>query len=255
MVRKFPQCQSGVKVSLSNRSPSSSEVTESPLASVSDLTQVQPFSHPYLYLTLWSKESSVNCHNYSFFFNGVLPFFFYNNFIYFLIYLIIALDFMVGFCCTIAGSPAWHSLLLLLQKTLTLQRRNICLWLPLLSRQPCDMSRRIACNTWRQKKFLAPGHKVMQRQSWDSKWNPLIPKPLVGRPELGGSCRQSSKVPHGTLRQASSPAGETKWGAGGGHMRRHVLLLLFSSPQKSRACAQDRHALPHDSPSAWTTAS
>lgn len=48
--------------------------------------------------------------------------------LYFLIYLIIALDFMVGFCYTIAGSPGWHSLLLLLQKTLSLQRRNISLW-------------------------------------------------------------------------------------------------------------------------------
>ena len=51
MVRKFPQCQSGVRVSLSNRSLSSSEVTESPLASVSDLTQVTPFSHPTLPLS------------------------------------------------------------------------------------------------------------------------------------------------------------------------------------------------------------
>lgn len=129
--------------------------------------------------------------------------------LYFLIYLIIALDFMVGFCYTIAGSPGWHSLLLLLQKTLSLQRRNISLWPSLLSQQLCDVSRRIARNMWRQNKFMALGHKVMQRQSWDSKWSSLIPKPLVGRPELGGCCRQSSKVPHSTLRQASSPAGET----------------------------------------------
>ena len=39
-IRKFPECHSGVMVSLPNRSPSFLEVTESLLASVSDLTQV-----------------------------------------------------------------------------------------------------------------------------------------------------------------------------------------------------------------------
>ena len=171
--------------------------------------------------------------------------FFFIVTLYFLIYLIIALDFIVGFCCTIAVSPAWYSLLLLLQKTLTLQGRNTCLWLPLLSQQPCDMSRRFTRNTWRQKKFLAPGHKVTQRQSWDSKWNPLIPKPLVGRPELGGSCRWSSKVPHGALRQASCPAGETKWGAGGGHTVEICPnpLSLFS-PEKQSLCSRWTRSSP-----------
>ena len=171
--------------------------------------------------------------------------FFFIVTLYFLIYLIIALDFIVGFCCTIAVSPAWYSLLLLLQKTLTFQGRNTCLWLPLLSQQPCDMSRRFTRNTWRQKKFLAPGHKVTQRQSWDSKWNPLIPKPLVGRPELGGSCRWSSKVPHGALRQASCPAGETKWGAGGGHTVETCPnpLSLFS-PEKQSLCSRWTRSSP-----------
>ena len=166
--------------------------------------------------------------------------------IYFFNWKIITLDFVVGFSCTAAGSPAWHSLLLLLlQKTLTLQRRNICLWPPLLSQQPCVMSHRISRNMWRQKKFLAPGHQVRQRQSWDSKWSPLIPKPLVGRPELGGCCRPSSKVPHSALRQASSPDGETKWGAGDGHIAETcpAPVSLFS-PEKQSLCPRWTRSSP-----------
>ena len=52
-------------MSLPNRSLSFLEVTESLLASVSDLTQVQPLSHPTLPLfDSLVKRVSVNYHNY-----------------------------------------------------------------------------------------------------------------------------------------------------------------------------------------------
>ena len=106
------------------------------------------------------------------------------------------------------------------------EKEYICLLPPWLPQQPCDVVS--ADLTWRVKTrgsggFTSSSTKL-EKQSQDSNWGALVPKPMGREQEEGGGYRWSSKVPWGPLWQAALLCVKPGEGQQVARLWRHVQL-------------------------------